>query len=64
MILSAEGDIDILIIGQKKLNYEEISTVRWQFINRHGDQKIDIMSFEISDNHIMKQVALTTAVAL
>jgi len=58
------GDIDILILGQRKLNHEEISTIRWQFINHHGDQKIDIMSFKRSDNHIMKQVALTTAVAL
>ena len=58
------GDIDILILGDRQLTFEEISKIRWAFINSHGDQKINILSFKREDDHIMKKIALTTAMAL
>ena len=58
------GDIDLIILGDRKLTFDEISKIRWDFITMHGDQKIDILTFRRTDQHIMKEVALTTAISL
>lgn len=51
------GDIDILIIASRKLNWKEKSIIRWRFFEKFGEQKLDIISYSFEDNITFKKIA-------
>ena len=50
------GDIDILVVSEPKLTFDEKWKVLNQFWNRFGEQKLDIMSFSAQDHDPMKSI--------
>ncbi|MEO2068902.1 MAG: nucleotidyltransferase domain-containing protein [Desulfurobacteriaceae bacterium] len=58
------GDIDILVIGERKLSLMEKVKIRVAFFKRFGEQKIDIISFSRDEKSTFKEFALKEGVKL
>ena len=58
------GDIDILVIAEKKLILQQIREIRIAFCKTFGDQKIDIVSFRSGESSTFKELAQLDAVML
>ncbi|MEZ5671827.1 MAG: nucleotidyltransferase domain-containing protein [Thiotrichaceae bacterium] len=58
------GDIDILVLADRTLSFQEKIAVKLAFYQQFGEQKIDIVSFTHSDDASFKQIALLDAVRL
>ena len=58
------GDIDLLLLTEKKLPLMLISRLRRLILRQIGEQKIDIVNFPKSSDHPFKARALETAVKL
>ncbi|MFZ4775466.1 MAG: nucleotidyltransferase domain-containing protein [Terrimicrobiaceae bacterium] len=58
------GDIDLLLLTEKKLPLMLISKLRRLILSRIGEQKIDIVNFPKASKHPFKAIALETAVKL
>jgi len=58
------GDIDILILGRRRLSLMEQSDVRYQFERCFGEQKLDLVSMLETDNDPFKTLILKEAVRL
>lgn len=55
------GDIDILILTSEKLSFDHISSVRWHFFEKFGEQKIDLLNFTFDENSAFKSMILQEA---
>ena len=58
------GDIDILVIGEKKLTGQEKRNIKLAFYKELGEQKIDIVSFKTDEPSNFKELALLDSVKL
>lgn len=58
------GDIDILVIAERELTDIEKRKIKLEFFKQFGEQKIDIISYENSDNSNFKQIALAEGIEL
>ena len=58
------GDIDILVLAQEKCTLSQKIDIRVGFVERFGEQKLDIVSFTHNDTDPFKTIALSTAVQL
>jgi len=58
------GDIDILVIGEKRLSGQEKRNVKIAFYKEFGEQKIDIVSFKRDEPSNFKELALIESVKL
>ena len=58
------GDIDILILGDRKLNFIEKGQIEKIFFIKFGEQKLDLVSFEYNLENSFKEVALMEAIEL
>lgn len=58
------GDIDLLVLADRRLSFDEKFAVKLAFYQQFGEQKIDIISFTRSDEASFKQIALLNAVLL
>jgi predicted nucleotidyltransferase len=58
------GDIDILIIADRTLDFIEEGKIERQFFKHFGAQKLDLVSFKKSDKAPFKAVALMNAIQL
>ena len=58
------GDIDILIIAERTLNFIEEGQIEQNFFKHYGAQKLDLISFKESDKAPFKTVALMNAIQL
>ena len=58
------GDIDVLVIGDKKLSGQQTRELKITFYKRFGEQKIDIVSFAGADDSAFKNLALNEAIRL
>ena len=58
------GDIDILILGERKLNFIEKGKIEKIFFIEFGEQKLDLVSFEYNSKNTFKEVALMEAIKL
>ncbi len=58
------GDIDILILSEKRLHFFERGALESGFWSKFGQQKIDFVSFTYEDNSPFKTIALQNALAL
>lgn len=55
------GDIDLLVLADKKLPLGTLRRLRRSILEEIGEQKLDIVSFARSAQHPFKEVALSTA---
>lgn len=58
------GDIDILVIGERKLTGQEKRDIKIAFSKKMGWQKIDIVSYKNDEQSNFKYIVLTEAVEL
>lgn len=58
------GDIDILIIADRTLNFIEEGQIERKFFKHYGAQKLDLVSFKETDKAPFKTVALMNAIQL
>jgi predicted nucleotidyltransferase len=58
------GDIDLLVIGKRRLSLTEKVKIRVAFFKRFGEQKIDIVSFSRDEKSTFKEFALKEGVKL
>ena len=58
------GDIDVLILSDKKLSFSELSGMRISFYKLFGEQKIDLINFTYTEKTPFKEIALNQAVEL
>ena len=61
---SKGGDIDILILSEKKLSFFERGSLESNFWAKFGQQKIDFVSFTYKYNSSFKRLIQPNAVAL
>ncbi|MDI6786377.1 MAG: nucleotidyltransferase domain-containing protein [bacterium] len=52
------GDIDIMVLSNKKLSWKEKSIIRWHFFEKFGEQKLDIISCAFGEENPFKQIVL------
>jgi predicted nucleotidyltransferase len=58
------GDIDLLVLAEKKLPLSTLRHLRRAILDEIGEQKLDIVSFARTADHPFKEVALSTAAKL
>ncbi len=58
------GDIDVLILSEKKLRFSDLSRMRISFYKAFGEQKIDLVNFTFSEEYPFKSIALEQAIEL
>jgi predicted nucleotidyltransferase len=55
------GDIDILVLTKKKLHHSEMFKMKQLFFSKFGEQKMDIVNFEKSQDTAFKRYILSYA---
>jgi predicted nucleotidyltransferase len=58
------GDIDILIVADRRLDFREKAKIERNFFEKFGEQKLDLISFEYNTDNAFKSVALQEAIRL
>ncbi len=58
------GDIDILVVADRRLTLSEKVKIRVAFYKKFGEQKIDIVSFTREEDSPFKRIALKQGVKL
>ncbi len=58
------GDIDILVVGDRRLTYQEKGAIKVAFWKRFGEQKLDVVSFAHTDRSSFKDVVVDDAIVL
>lgn len=58
------GDIDIMILSDRKMSWKEKAMIRWHYFERFGEQKLDIISSTFKENDSFKQIVLHEGVGL
>ncbi len=58
------GDIDLLIISTKKLTLAERTEIKYGFIEKFGEQKIDLVNFTFNEPDTFKELIMGDAVEL
>jgi len=58
------GDIDLLVLAEKKLPLATLRRLRRAILDEIGEQNLDIVSFARSAQHPFKELALSTAAKL
>jgi predicted nucleotidyltransferase len=58
------GDIDILVIDERKLSGREKRNLKLAFYKELGEQKLDIVSVKKDDRSVFKELALIDSVEL
>lgn len=61
---SKGGDIDILLLTEKKLAPGKFREVRREFFKKFGWQKLDIVNLSLEDRSAFKELALNNAISL
>lgn len=58
------GDIDILILAERKLTLKEKASIEFAFFKRFGEQKLDLVSYRYDDRSPFKEEALAEGIRL
>jgi len=54
------GDIDIMVLSGRRLNWKEKSRLRWRYYGKYGEQKMDIVTFSFVDENPFKRLIMET----
>lgn len=58
------GDIDILILTEVKLPMEVITEIRYDFMEKFGEQRMDILNFTFHEKDTFKELILKDSVEI
>jgi len=58
------GDIDILILSDKKIDFDKIMKLRIKFYEKFGEQKLDIVNFTFEEKNPFKDLIMEEAILL
>ena len=58
------GDIDLRILANRRLDFKDKAKIEMGFFSKFGEQKLDLVSFEFSQQDSFKQIALSKGVEL
>ncbi len=58
------GDIDIMILSNRKMRWKEKAKIRWHFFEKYGEQKLDIISSTFKEEDTFKQIVLHEGIKL
>lgn len=58
------GDIDILVLSEKKLHHSELYKMKQSFFSKFGEQKLDIVNFTTENDSAFKKHILSYAKSL
>jgi len=58
------GDIDILILTEKKLSFNDKTRIRYAFFEKYGEQKLDLVNFRFAEDSNFKELAMLEAIEL
>jgi predicted nucleotidyltransferase len=58
------GDIDIMVLSNKRLTWKEKATIRWRYFEKFGEQKLDIISSTFNERNPFKELALHKGIRL
>ena len=58
------GDIDILILTNNKLSFEEKAAIRYGFMQQFGEQKIDLVNYTFKERNSFKNIALGNSIEI
>ena len=58
------GDIDILILSVNKLSMKDKSEIRYGFIEKFGEQRIDLLNYTFNEENSFKSLILNDSVEL
>lgn len=58
------GDIDIMILSNRKIRWKEKAKIKWQYFEKFGEQKLDIVSASFNESNPFKELVLHEGVRL
>lgn len=58
------GDIDILVIGNRKLNFSEKTKIKYGFYKKFGEQKVDLLSYSSNSDDTFLSLIKDDAIEL
>ncbi|MBI5892614.1 MAG: nucleotidyltransferase domain-containing protein [Deltaproteobacteria bacterium] len=58
------GDIDIMVLSDRRLTWKEKAVIKWSYFQKYGEQKIDIITFSFKDDSHFKQIVLEGGIRL
>lgn len=58
------GDIDILILSEKKIKLIDKIKIRTTFYRKFGEQKVDLVNFTYNEKSAFKSYILETAIEI
>ncbi len=58
------GDIDIVMLADRRLQFEELSRLRIRFWKKFGEQKLDIVTYTHKDKDPFKDLIMEHAIEL
>lgn len=58
------GDIDVMILSDKRLRWKEKARIRWRYFEKYGEQKLDIVSSTFKEEDPFKQIVLQEGIRL
>jgi predicted nucleotidyltransferase len=58
------GDIDIMILSERKIRWKEKAKIKWRYFEKFGEQKIDIVSSNFSERDSFKEIVLQEGIRL
>lgn len=58
------GDIDIMVLSDKKISWKEKAKIKWQYFEKFGEQKLDIVSSTFNKRNPFKELVLHEGIRL
>lgn len=58
------GDIDIMVLSGRRLNWKEKSKFRWSYFGKYGEQKMDIVTFSFLEENPFKRLIMEKGMQL
>ena len=58
------GDVDILVLSNPALTWDETARIRRRFWEQFGFQKLDLVSLRLDDRSAFKELAMLDAIRL
>ena len=58
------GDIDIMVLSGRRLNWKEKSKFRWRYFGKYGEQKMDIVTFSFREENPFKRLIMEKGMQL
>lgn len=58
------GDVDIMVLSERELLWKEKALIKYEFFEKFGEQKIDIVSFSFKEDNPFKRIAMEEGIKL